>query len=832
MKKITACLLAVILVFSMAVPAFAAVTPTVSATAVTAGSDVTVTLELDETLTGITTFDYRLYFDSELFALKSSSNGTAHEGTQITGVKTDSKNNKTYVGISLVDTNSVGLTVSAGTLYTVVFTAKEDLTEEQTAAFELTRFSMMDNTWGDPGTGVVTNGTVTVTVQKEAPSVTKYTIDISNITKGTVNAGKAEAAEGETVTLTVTPDEGYKLESLTVLNGQTPVEVKDNQFTMPAGNVTVSATFAAIPAGYNVKMGTDLTADNHKAVKASEPIQVPINVGCLAAENETAATSFNSYELTITYDADALELQDATNENKDFSVDDITEEGAENKTVLIRRHGDAINLGEGAIKLNFVANKVGTHTVTIDKAKVGNSQSAENLDIPEAELLDDEIQIEVAGYNVTLDDTVFEGETTVDPAQDYTFSVKDTNYDYTSVTAAYKNAEGQDVSVDVTDNEDGTYTIKAGKIAGDVTISFERSGKLFDVTIDGNGAAQMSPVGDGATIGENAAQYMKDYAVKLTSQGDGYSYSVEIKIGTGEDATYTCTPVDGVYTILGKDIVDDITITVVETAPTVEDHNVTFQGSGVENVTSGTENQKVAHNGTYTFNLLKAKGYEYTVSAVMGTENKDVTKAQEANADGSYTYTVTDITADLTITIEKSDLQVEIYNYVAMADNKTAYLVVATQTLADGKTLGYADGTDENGAQKYAPMFYRDVTVEAAEGETEAKTVRKYYWLDIQAKPAEDQDASFTKEVAAAKITAMEANSTELVKTFNVNGSPSTDINDAQLVYDMYNALYGSFTDTVTMQKYLQADLSGDNKLDVQDTVAIVNHLLGNDATA
>jgi len=75
--------------------------------------------------------------------------------------------------------------------------------------------------------------------------VRQYNVNIdSNITGGTVTA-QATAAATETVTLTVTPDSGKKLESLTVTNksNNQSVPVTNNQFTMPASDVTVSATF-------------------------------------------------------------------------------------------------------------------------------------------------------------------------------------------------------------------------------------------------------------------------------------------------------------------------------------------------------------------------------------------------------------------------------------------------------------------------------------------------------------------------------------------------------------------------------------------------------------
>ena len=198
MRKITAFLLAVAMVFSLAATAFAAtVTPELSATTVASGGDVTVTLKLDEKLTGIGNFEYRLYFDPNLFVLKSSENGVANEDTKITKkAKTDAIG--TYYGISFVDADSEGQDVNAGVIYTLVFTALQDLTEEQTAAFKLTRKFMKTVT--DAGLvevdeGNVTAGEISIIVTPGAPEAGKYAVSISDgITNGTVTADKSTAA--------------------------------------------------------------------------------------------------------------------------------------------------------------------------------------------------------------------------------------------------------------------------------------------------------------------------------------------------------------------------------------------------------------------------------------------------------------------------------------------------------------------------------------------------------------------------------------------------------------------------------------------------------------
>ena len=85
-------------------------------------------------------------------------------------------------------------------------------------------------------------------VKYTAEPGTLYTVTVNSTTNGTVTANKTtNVAQGETVTLTVTPASGYELGILTVKDASdNNVTVTDNTFIMPASNVTVSATFTAI----------------------------------------------------------------------------------------------------------------------------------------------------------------------------------------------------------------------------------------------------------------------------------------------------------------------------------------------------------------------------------------------------------------------------------------------------------------------------------------------------------------------------------------------------------------------------------------------------------
>ena len=81
---------------------------------------------------------------------------------------------------------------------------------------------------------------------------------LDNIKNGTVKSDATFYSCGKTVTLTITPESGYKLSSLVVKDEdgkviETSGTDDSRTFTMPAKNVTVSATFAAI---YNINIGT------------------------------------------------------------------------------------------------------------------------------------------------------------------------------------------------------------------------------------------------------------------------------------------------------------------------------------------------------------------------------------------------------------------------------------------------------------------------------------------------------------------------------------------------------------------------------------------------
>lgn len=104
----------------------------------------------------------------------------------------------------------------------------------------------------DFDTPVTENLTLTAKWEKihtSAPSAPRYDVAVSDGAHGSVTVSPKSASKGSTVTVTVTPDKGYTLETLTVTdrNGSA-LNLTDKgggqyTFTMPSGPVTVTAMF-------------------------------------------------------------------------------------------------------------------------------------------------------------------------------------------------------------------------------------------------------------------------------------------------------------------------------------------------------------------------------------------------------------------------------------------------------------------------------------------------------------------------------------------------------------------------------------------------------------
>ena len=86
---------------------------------------------------------------------------------------------------------------------------------------------------------------VTLFLEDAAKVDTLYSVNVDETEHGSVTPSVDKAIAGTTVSLDVVGEKGYFVDTLKVMNGETEINVTDNTFIMPEGNVTINATFVS-----------------------------------------------------------------------------------------------------------------------------------------------------------------------------------------------------------------------------------------------------------------------------------------------------------------------------------------------------------------------------------------------------------------------------------------------------------------------------------------------------------------------------------------------------------------------------------------------------------
>lgn len=519
------------------------------------------------------------------------------------------------------------------------------------------------------------------------------------------------------------------------------------------GVVDVTAAEAPAFTGYAVSASED------KTVAVGENAEVKVAV----SNSDSTVTTYNAYDLTMTYDTDKLTYVSCAAADENVVVkEDVP------GTIRVIGFGGDKTLDTAAATLTFQAKGVGDAEVKLTAAKVDIGSQAVGNDAPAATVLDDTTVIKVTGYTVTLGEGL-SGESTVAPGADYTFTAIDAdNYDY--VISATMGGE----TVTPKDNGNGTYTVSG--VTGNLVINAAMTPKSYNVTVEGTGAGDVTAA--------DKATYNTDYTFTVTEDGN-YTYNTTVTVG---GKAYTLgTPENGKYTIPGTDIKGDIVITVTKTVKPSSVVSVTKPDyvKGNDTATKGQD---------YDFTVEKEDGYDYSEPTVK-VGGVDVTDKLVKKENGSYTIPGSSITGNITIEVTKTAaVAVDVTEYITL-NGKVMYLVTASGNFAEGQAANY-DGMSMFFSEKYNAYAYLVISADSLE------TV---------------------KAEAAAKVKVAEGTAAGTVDySGDVNGTKVVDVNDAQLTYDMYNTKYSSF-DVVSMLKFLNADVSGDKKVNVTDATAIVN---------
>lgn len=547
--------------------------------------------------------------------------------------------------------------------------------------------------------------------------------------------------------------------------------------TYPDSKISVTVT----PASTEVKGYAVAASTVNSSITVNENARVALKI------SNKVVDTYNAYHMEVRYDTSVLTYKE---NNAGATVTDT------NGILKIAGYGTDKTCGTDNIVLTFTGTAVGEAKVTVTSAKVDVKANAAEKDAPEATITTEEATVTVGGYQVTLPDG-FTGAGTANPGADYTFTAKDKDkkYDFTGSTMG-----GEPVTV--SDNGNGTYIISG--VTGELDI---KATALVKINLDNQAGAVI----DGITNGE----YVKpNTAINFTVTPDADKELV-VTVDDEEVKGSSRPGVPGamLYTIAADKVTGDAlnivvnyksstdTITIIETGGAWG--AVTLRGTWNEG--GGVIDMSTAGD-TY---LLKLNPFKENkeISDYVVTINGTVMEPKRQGPNYAVSFIPAKVVVDGKITIDVSykktepTITVNVSEYLNLS-SKTMFLITATGDVADGKVLAY-DGNAMYWSEKY----------------------NAYAWLVISTDTLETVKAAATTDKFKV-INATDSNKISIAYNGDVNLTKAADINDAQLVWNMYNAEYSGFQE-VSVRKFLEADMNADRKVDTADAAAIVNMIVG-----
>ena len=195
----------------------------------------------------------------------------------------------------------------------------------------------------------------------------------------------------------------------------------------------------------------------------------------------------------------------------------------------------------------------------------------------------------------------------------------------------------------------------------------------------------------------------------------------------------------------------------------------------------------------YSFTITTEPGYTYSEPSVT-VNGKSVEVTKDENT-GAYIIPGDKIDGDIVIKVTRtSSTGIAVSEYITL-DEKSMYLITVSNVTGEGNIAKYAGSS----------MYW-------------SRSYNAYAWLVVSDKSLAEMETEAANNVTVAAGTA----AATIAYAGDVNMTAKTDVNDAQLTYDMYKARYDGF-ETVSMEKFLRADVNGSRAVDTQDAAAIVD---------
>lgn len=520
---------------------------------------------------------------------------------------------------------------------------------------------------------------------------------------------------------------------------------------------------------YYVSLGSTAT---------SAEVNKPVSVA-LFMRQEPGDLTYNTFFFQFSYDAEKLDFANAAIGNSS-ETPAIINDNSDAGLLTIGGYGEVRS--DSSIMLNFTVKAAGEATVKLVKAQMdvraNAAKDAQTASVPAGQ--SDTVTILCGGFPVELPKCAT-GDAYVTANGDYTFTA-DPGYNY-DFSATVDNEK-----VDIINNGDGSYTIE--NVTGKLVISANSTPtiKTYAATVKGDGSGDVSAP-TSATHGQNytftvtqAANY--DYAVAVTVNGQPVTCTV-----SSSGRLYT-------YTIPAASVTGPVVIT-VKKAPQSGTTQIVLTGSGTADVWDGVTSYTVKSGEAFAFGINHQDGFDYTVTVMAG--EKTLTLQRNENAS---TYTIPGdyikggiIMVSITKTAQLA-MTVNAAEYVKLINGNAVWLITAVPEtkLPATKSLYYGD----------AAMFW-------------SEKYEAYAWLLV------DKGTAAGIAAAAKSVISVKGNSTVSVSySGDVNGTGHIDINDAQYIYDLYNAKHSA----LDMEKFLRCDVNGNREVSVDDVQAVVSLLL------
>ena len=279
----------------------------------------------------------------------------------------------------------------------------------------------------------------------------QYTITVS-ATNGSVTPSKTTANYGDEITLTVTPNSGYILDTLT-MNGS---NVVNNKFTMPASNVTITATFKV--GQYIVTAGT---CSNGKVT----PSSTSVNYNTVVT---FTATADKGYELDY-FLVDGSKISgNAYTVTKNITVTAVFKAKTYTLTIVYRCAGTNETLKTETQQMTFGTSK----TITPTQTFTGYTKTTTTLNVT----MNEEgktvyVEYTINTYTLTVKHLIYKDGGTFANTETYTLKYKESKTISPVSLTAYKGV----IKADATSKQ---VTMGAGDKTETFTYSLDTTKKL------------------------------------------------------------------------------------------------------------------------------------------------------------------------------------------------------------------------------------------------------------------------------------------------------------------------------------------------------------------